>query len=100
MDSTIQTEIERMESRTYVIGREGHIYINDPAVSKQHAEIQVINGEIFLRDLGSTNGTYLVKNHRLVPIKEGYVQINQLIVLGNNQYTVRALLEIAGAFAA
>ena len=89
-----------MESRTYIIGREGHIYINDPAVSKQHAEIQVINGEIFLRDLGSTNGTYLVKNQRLVPIKEGYVQINQLIVLGNNQYTIRALLEIAGAFAA
>lgn len=89
-----------MESRTYIIGREGHIYINDPAVSKQHAEIQVINGEIFLRDLDSTNGTFLVKNQRLVPIKEGYVQINQLIVLGNNQYTVRALLEIAGAFAA
>ena len=89
-----------MESRTYIIGREGHIYINDPAVSKQHAEIQVINGEIFLRDLGSTNGTFLVKNNRLVPIKEGYVQINQLIVLGNNQFTVRALLEIAGAFAA
>ena len=100
MGSRIQTEIERMESRTYIIGREGHIYINDPAVSKQHAEIQIINGEIFLRDLNSTNGTFLVKNQRLVPIKEGYVQINQLIVLGNKQYTIRSLLEIAGAFAA
>jgi pSer/pThr/pTyr-binding forkhead associated (FHA) protein len=100
MDSTLQTEIKRMDSRTYIIGREGHIYINDPAVSKQHAELQIINGEIFIRDLGSTNGTFLVKNQRLVPIHEGYVQINQLIVLGNKQYTVRALLEIAGAFAA
>ena len=89
-----------MESRTYIIGREGHIYINDPAVSKQHAEIQIINGEIFLRDLGSTNGTFLVKNQRLVPMKEGYVQINQMIVLGNHRYTIRTLLEIAGAFAA
>lgn len=89
-----------MDSRTYIIGREGHIYINDPAVSKQHAELQIINGEIFIRDLDSTNGTFLVKNQRLVPIHEGYVQINQLIVLGNKQYTVRALLEIAGAFAA
>jgi pSer/pThr/pTyr-binding forkhead associated (FHA) protein len=96
----MQTEIERMESRTYIIGREGHIYINYPAVSKRHAEIQIINGEIFLRDLGSTNGTFLVKNHRLVPIKEGYVQVSQLIVLGNKQYTIRSLLEIAGAFAA
>jgi pSer/pThr/pTyr-binding forkhead associated (FHA) protein len=90
-------EIENFDSKTYIIGREGHIHIDDPSVSKQHAELQVINGEIFIRDLSSTNGTFLVKNQRLVPIHEGYVQINQLIVLGNKQYTVRALLEIAGA---
>ncbi len=93
-------ELKRIESRTYVIGREGHIYINDPTVSKQHAEIQVINGEIYLRDLDSTNGTYLVKNQRLVAFKEGYVQINQAVVLGNRHYTIQQLLEIAGAFAA
>jgi pSer/pThr/pTyr-binding forkhead associated (FHA) protein len=93
-------ELKRIESRTYVIGREGHIYINDPTVSKQHAEIQVINGEIYLRDLGSTNGTYLVKNQRLLPFKEGYVQISQPVVLGNRHYTIQQLLEIAGAFAA
>jgi len=93
-------ELKRIESRTYVIGREGHIYINDPTVSKQHAEIQVINGEIYLRDLESTNGTFLVKNQRLVPFKEGYVQINQALVLGNRHYTIQQLLEIAGAFAA
>ncbi len=93
-------ELKRIESRTYVIGREGHIYINDPSVSKQHAKIQVSNGEVYLCDLGSTNGTFLVKNDRLVPFKEGYVQINQPIVLGNQHYTIRRLLEIAGAFAA
>ena len=93
-------ELKRIESRTYVIGREGHIYINDPTVSKQHAEIQVINGEIYLRDLNSTNGTFLVKNQRLVLFREGYVQINQAVVLGNKHYTIQQLLEIAGAFAA
>ncbi|NNE64640.1 MAG: FHA domain-containing protein [Gammaproteobacteria bacterium] len=93
-------ELKRIESRTYVIGREGHIYINDPTVSKQHAEIQVINGEIYLKDLNSTNGTYLVKNQRLVAFKEGYVQIKQAVVLGNRHYTIQQLLEIAGAFAA
>jgi pSer/pThr/pTyr-binding forkhead associated (FHA) protein len=91
---------KRLESRTYIIGREGHIYINDPTVSKQHAEIQVISGEVYLRDLGSTNGTFLIKNNRLVPFNEGYVQLHQPIVLGNRQYTIRSLLEIAGAFAA
>lgn len=89
-----------MESRTYIIGREGHIYVNDPTVSKQHAEIQVMNGEVYLRDLNSTNGTYLIKNQRLVPFREGYVQLHQPIVLGNRHYTIQELLEIAGAFAA
>jgi len=89
-----------MASRTYIVGREGNIFINDPSVSKTHAEIQINKGEIYLRDLNSTNGTYLVKNQRLVPFIEGYVQINQPIVLGNKQYTIRRLLELAGEFAA
>lgn len=100
MDSHVSEETTKMENRTYIIGREGHIYINDPTVSKRHAEIQIKNGEIYLRDLGSTNGTYLIKNQRLVPFIEGYVQLHQMIVLGNKQHSVRNLLEIAGAFAA
>ncbi|MCP4331856.1 MAG: FHA domain-containing protein [Gammaproteobacteria bacterium] len=100
MGNGIGGEIQHMESRTYVIGREGHIYINDPTVSKQHAEIQIAKGEVYLRDLGSTNGTYLIKNNRLVPFNEGYVQLRQPIVIGNRQYTIHSLLEIAGAFAA
>ncbi len=89
-----------MESRTYIIGREGHIHLDDKTVSKHHAEIQVMNGEFYLRDLGSTNGTYLVKNNRLVSFAEGYVQLNQAIVIGNRKYSIKRLLEIAGALAA
>ena len=89
-----------MESRTYIIGREGHIFLNDKTVSKQHAELQIMNGEIYLRDLQSTNGTYLVKNNRLVAFAEGYVQLSQPVVIGNKQYTIRKLLEMAGALAA
>ena len=100
MGNDVKKEVRRMENKTYIIGREGHIYINDPTVSKQHAEIQIKNGEVYLRDLDSTNGTFLIKNNRLVPFHEGYVQLHQPIVLGNRQYTIRSLLEIAGAFAA
>lgn len=100
MKKNISEEITKMENRTYIIGREGHIYINDPTVSKRHAEIQIINGEVYLRDLGSTNGTFLIKNQRLVPFVEGYVQLHQMIVLGNKQHSVKDLLETAGAFAA
>ena len=87
-----------MENRTYIIGREGHIRIDDPAVSKRHAEIEIIDGEVYLRDLGSTNGTFLIKNKRLVAFKEGYVQTQQMLVLGNKQYSVKDLLEIGGAY--
>ncbi len=89
-----------MESRTYIIGREGHIYIDDPTVSKRHAEIQIMSGEVYLRDMDSTNGTFLIKNQRLVRFIEGYVQLNQMIVLGNKQHSVKNLLEIAGALTA
>ena len=100
MNEDENEDIKHVGSRTYIIGREGHIYINDATVSKQHAEVQVIGGEVYLRDLDSTNGTFLIKNNRLVPFHEGYVQLNQPIVLGNRQYTIQSLLEIAGAFAA
>jgi pSer/pThr/pTyr-binding forkhead associated (FHA) protein len=87
-----------LESRTYIVGREGHIRIEDPAVSKQHAEIEIIDGEVYLRDLDSTNGTFLIKNKRLVAFKEGYVQLHQMLVLGNKQYSVKDLLVIGGAY--
>lgn len=35
------------------------IFLNDPSVSKMHAEIVASNGEITVRDLGSTNGTFI-----------------------------------------
>jgi hypothetical protein len=35
------------------------IFLNDPSVSKMHAEIVVNNGEATVRDLGSTNGTFI-----------------------------------------
>lgn len=86
-----------MDNCYFTIGREGQICLRDQTVSKQHAEIQVKNGEIYLKDLNSTNGTFLVKNNRLVPFHEGYVQPNQIIALGNIRTSVEKLLGMAGA---
>ncbi len=96
----LNMDTDNMQNHSYIIGREGHIYLDDMTVSKKHAEIEIKNGEIYLRDLESTNGVYLVKNNRLVAFVEGYVQLNQRVVVGNKQYTIRKLLEIAGALAA
>jgi hypothetical protein len=42
------------------IGREGcDITLSDPDVSRRHAAIQIMAGEISIEDLGSTNGTFV-----------------------------------------
>jgi len=43
-----------------VIGRsEGEVRVPDPAVSGRHAQVELSGGEAWLRDLGSTNGTFV-----------------------------------------
>ena len=92
MKKVMSVDISLIEGRTYIIGREGHIYIDSLTVSKQHAEISITNGKIYLRDLNSTNGTYLVKNQGLVYFEKGFVNLMQSILLGGQQYTVQSLL--------
>lgn len=82
-----------METKTYSIGRNGDIRINDESVSRRHAEFQLRGNEIFLRDLGSTNGTFLVKNNRCIRFHQGYLQPNQPIMLGQHIYIVSELLK-------
>lgn len=82
-----------MEGRTYIVGREGHIYLGDSSISRHHAEIKFIDGKIRLRDLGSTNGIYLVRNNRALRIQQDYVEMHQPIVIGRHHCTVQSLLK-------
>jgi len=82
-----------VETKTYIIGRNGDIRINDKSVSKRHAEIQLRGNEIFLRDLESTNGTFLVKNNRCIRFRQGYLQPNQPIMVGTQLFIVSELLK-------
>jgi len=52
--------------------------LNDPSVSGSHCQIVVENGSAVIRDLGSTNGTYLNR----APVKEAVLQPGQTIHLG------------------
>ncbi len=99
MKNSEKVGVRELEGQTFVIGREGHIYIDGPAISRQHAEIKFIDGRIRLRDLGSTNGIYLLRSRKLIPFQEGYVQPQQPFVIGNKKYTVKKLLEALGIFA-
>ncbi|NNE62710.1 MAG: FHA domain-containing protein [Gammaproteobacteria bacterium] len=100
MNSSLDVNIDFMEGRTFIVGREGHIYINDRSVSRKHAEIKLINGEIRIRDLDSTNGTYVVKDNSVVQFKEAIVKPEHTVVIGKKAFTVRDLLATIEVFAA
>ena len=100
MNTDLSLKIELMEGRSFILGREGHIYVDSPTASKHHAEISISGGKVYLRDLGSTNGTFLLKNKKLVQFKAGYVNLLQPIVIGRRTFVIQDLLAIARDFAA
>ena len=48
MSEKINIDLGQFEGRSFKIGRDGHIYINSPMVSQQHAEIRIIRGRVYL----------------------------------------------------
>jgi ABC-type multidrug transport system ATPase subunit/pSer/pThr/pTyr-binding forkhead associated (FHA) protein len=41
------------------VAGQNHLVINDPEVSRQHAKIEVVGGDVRLTDCGSPNGTFV-----------------------------------------
>ncbi len=59
-----QGAIFQVTKPVIVIGRaDADVELNDPEVSRRHAQIEVKGNAITLRDLKSTNGTYLNEQH-------------------------------------
>ena len=107
MSKSLSKDFGLIEGKTYTIGREGgvyiedYIYINSPSVSRRHASMKIKNGRIYLCDLDSTNGTYLLENDcLLVPFKEGYVTPSQPLAIGHVKCTINSLLAITGVYSA
>ena len=98
MNAYTNEMLDRLDGRTYVIGREGHIYISDPAASKIHAEMHISQGKVRIRDLDSTNGVYVDKGGATVRLKDDYVGPQQSITIGKQQHTVQSLLELIDSF--
>lgn len=88
-----------MEGRKFILGREGHIFIDSTTASKHHAEITITNGDVYLRDLDSTNGTFLLEKNERVPFEAGYVDLQQSIEVGGKVLVIQNLLAIARDFA-
>ncbi len=61
--------------------RDNHCVLNDPTVSRHHAVIEETGKGYVLRDLDSTNGTYLNE----IRIREAYLEYGSVIGLGNTR---------------
>jgi len=59
-------------TKNSIIGRsdKNDIIIKDPFISSSHAQITIRDGDFFIKDLGSKNGTFANEN----TLKEGYEQ--------------------------
>lgn len=86
-------EVRRFDARRVVIGRDGgDIVLGDPQASAAHAEIEFENGQLVVRDLGSSNGTWLgerqLPQFSLSPgqvFRCGHTQIRLLEIVGGQQ---------------
>ena len=82
---------EVTRSRVTVGREEGEILLGDPLVSRKHAAFEVYGSHhIVLKDLASTNGTYL--NDRLI----AYSKLNHGDRIRMGSTLLEAVIEIAG----
>jgi hypothetical protein len=79
---TMGTEIKTFPIRPGLayVGRStvNDIVINDSTISQRHASIEYSRNGVFLKDLGSTNGTYVAGQ----PIKERWLGVQDSIQFG------------------
>ena len=76
-----------MKRARLVIGRkkECDIRIPVPSVSREHCEVHVEGGKVMVRDLGSSNGTYINRER----VQEAELKPGQFIGVGPAVFVVR-----------
>jgi hypothetical protein len=75
---------EIVSDGTVILGKkfdEVDVCILDPTVSRKHAKMTIKSGTVYLRDLGSTNGTY-VDGKKIAPGEDIKLYNNQDFLLG------------------
>jgi pSer/pThr/pTyr-binding forkhead associated (FHA) protein len=81
-----------------IIGREPdptrpRIVLSDKSVSRNHAELSRVDGQLFLEDLKSSNGTFVREKGGWRRITRECVRPEDEVRLGAYTTTVRTLLE-------
>ena len=83
---------------TLVVGRavSSDVPIYDPTISRSHAQVSAHDGGVMIKDLGSSNGTFLNGSK----ITEAVAQPNDVVMFGKVSFYVREVAKPAGAGAA
>lgn len=83
--------------RSYTVGRSSKADIAlsgvDGSVSGVHAELVVSSeGRYFLTDAGSSNGTYVRDGEQWSPLRQGFIEAESEIRLGNQRMVGKDLI--------
>ena len=93
LDGNEPGQVFTLEKVSITIGRRGcDINLDDPEISRQHASIDIHGTKATLRDLGSTNGTY-IQGQR---IEEGHLEDNSEFRVGTHQLVFRVAFRVPG----
>jgi predicted component of type VI protein secretion system len=85
---TSQAKMFELAPGTYMVGRAAgnEIRIEDASISAIHAQIVVRGGAVIVKDVGSTNGTFI----NGAPVKQGELRPGQSLRLGWVDMTLTA----------
>ncbi|HWO89393.1 MAG TPA: adenylate/guanylate cyclase domain-containing protein [Gemmatimonadales bacterium] len=85
--TTDSQTIDVKVGKTLIVGRavNSDVPIYDPTISRQHAQLTVQDGGVLVKDLGSSNGTFL----NGARITEAVAQPNDVVMFGKVAFHVR-----------
>ena len=80
----------------FIIGRgeSSDIQIKEPSISRRHLEVCLIDNFIYIADLKTTNGTYLLTKQGFQRFDSGTVELTDKLALGDHVLSVQQLLEL------
>jgi pSer/pThr/pTyr-binding forkhead associated (FHA) protein len=86
LDGNQPGQVFPIEKARIIIGRRGcDVNLDDPEISRQHVSIEIHATSATLRDLGSTNGTYILGQR----VEQGHLEDNSEFRLGTHQLFFR-----------
>jgi len=89
LSTTGDQAIDLQPGRTVVVGRAvtSDVPIYDPTISRRHAELRLTDGGVQVKDLGSSNGTFL----NGARVTEAVAGENDVITFGNVAFRVKSV---------